>query len=210
MDYVELYYELTHGIYPFDNDEPKVKTQKVIDYLIDAGIAERDITRIIEQSPKADYLQHKDLPEWLWENSLLKKDTFYYHNELQLRSKAPKMNMSTLEVESVPFYLEMKIKFSINDALVYIYDKTNMVDVIRDEKKDLGAVAHLLSQYSKIDFVEPIDFLLSLVDYATNTEGCSLTTIFQLDSKYRAEVFEYLSSRSAQAKASKANTIIYR
>lgn len=210
MDYVELYYEFAHGIYPFENDEPKVKTQKVIDYLIEAKISERDIIRIIEEAPKADYLTHKDLPDWLWENSLLKRDTFYYHHALQIRSRAPKMNMATLEVETVPFYLEMQIKFSANDALLYIYNKTNMEFMLKDEKRDLGAIAHLLSQYSRLDFMEPIDFLLSMVDYAASTEDCSLMNIFQIDAKYRAEVFEYLSQRSAQAKASKADTIIYR
>lgn len=210
MDYVELYYELAHGIYPFEDDEPKIKTQKVIDYLIEAKISERDIIRIIEEAPKADYLTHKDLPDWLWENSLLKRDTFYYHQALQIRSRAPKMNMVTLEVETVPFYLEMQIKFSANDALLYIYNKTNMEFMLKDEKRDLGAIAHLLSQYSRLDFMEPIDFLLSMVDYAVSEEDCSLMNIFQIDAKYRAQVFEYLSQRSAQAKASKADTIIYR
>lgn len=210
MDYVELYYELTHGIYPFEDDEPKIKTQKTIDFLIEAKISERDIVRIIEEAPKADYLSHKDLPNWLWENSLLDRDIFYYHHALQIRSKAPKMNMLTLEVESVPFYLEMQIKFSANDALLYFYDKANTEPSFRDEKKDLGAIAHLLSQYRRIDFIDGVDFLLSLIDYAVAIEDCSTSTIFQLDSRYRSDVFEYLKQRTAEAKANHVDTIIYR
>lgn len=210
MDYAEMYYELTHGIYPFESEEPKIKTQKVIDYLLEAKISEKDIFKIIEDAPKADYLKHEDLPDWLWDNSLLNRDTFYYHHILQIRSKAPKMNMETFEVESVPFYLEMQIKFSANDLLLYFYNKAQIEYSFKDEKKDIGAIAHLLNQYARIDFIDGVDFLLSLIDYAVEMEDCSTSSIFQLDSKYRSEVFEYLKKRTSEAKANHADTIIYR
>jgi len=210
MDYTEMYYELNHGIYPFETEEAKNKTQKVIDYLIDAKISEKDIFRIIEEAPKADYLKHEDLPEWLWENSLLNKNTFYYHNVLQIRSKSPKMNMESLEVESVPFYLEMQIKFTTHDLLLYFYKKANTEYSFIDEKKDIGAIAHLLNQYSKIGFIDSVDFMLALIDYATTAEDCSTSTIFQLDSKYRSEVFELLKKRTAEANANHINKVVYR
>lgn len=205
-----MYYELNHGIYPFETEEAKIKTQKVIDYLIDAKISEKDIFRVIEEAPKADYLRHEDLPEWLWENSLLNKNTFYYHNVLQIRSKPPRMNMESLEVESVPFYLEMQIKFSVNDLLLYFYKKANTEYSFMDSKKDIGAIAHLLNQYSKIDFIDGVDFILTLIDYATEAEDCSTSSIFQLDSKYRSEVFELLKKRTAEAKAIHADKVVYR
>lgn len=210
MDYTELYYELTHGIYPFESEESKIKTQKVIDYLIDAKISEKDIIRVIEEAPKADYLKHEDLPEWLWENSLLNKNIFYYHNTLQIRSKAPKMNMSTLEVETVPFYLEMQIKYTEHDILIYFYNKAMMEPSFKDEKRDIGAIAHLLAQYKRIDFIDGVDFILALIDYATAAEDCSTSTIFQLDSRYRSEVFELLKQRTAEANANHVNKMIYR
>ena len=211
MDYVELYYEFTHGVYPFDTDEPRIQTQKTIDYLLDCNLSDKEIFAVLEQAPRKDALTYADLPDTLWENSLLEKDKFYYHNSLQLRSKMPKFNLETCQEEpGEPYYLEMKIKYTLHDLLNYFYMKADIEPGFKDEKKDLGAMAHLLNQYQRIDFIEGVDFMLALIDYAVQDKDCSTSTIFHLDSDYRAEVFDLLKQKTAQAVAYHHNKIVHR
>lgn len=210
MDLAEMYYELNCGVYSSPDGDSKRKTQKLIDYLFEAGVSLSDIIRVIEEAPKKSFLSKEDLPEWLWEKTLLKKDVFYYHHELQVISKPPSMDMRTLKINSVPFYLEMKIKFDMNSLMKYYYAKANTEPSFMDRKKDEGAMKYLLTQYERVDFIEPIDFLLTLIDYAIRETDCSTKTILQIDSLFRAEVFETVKRKTAEAKAAKANLIINR
>ena len=210
MDLVEYYYEIKYGIYPFSDEAPKIKTKKTIDYLYDIGYTENEIIRIIEEVNANDSLTYDDLPEDLWKDSLLKKNVFYFHNQLQITSKAPTYNPKTMSFSSEPFYLEMKIRYSLDDALDYFYKKNNVEEFYKNKKRDIGAIQFLLEQYKKIDLIEPIDFLLFLIDYASDNDEGVIDNILNVDNKYRSEAYEYLKPRFTQAKAMGINKIIFR
>jgi len=210
MDYAEFYYSQVVGHYPFDTDVFKNKTQKVIDYLIDAGISENDILRFIEESPPKDFLTPDDLPDWLWEGSLLKKDTFYYHNTLHIKPKAPVFNPHSNKEIVEDFYLEMKIKFTMEDLINYFYDTLMISRELMDYKRDEGAFNHLLNRYDKLQFVESIDFVLALIDQCKPTSYFSTVhNVFDIR-QAEAETFEMFKRMTAEAEYAKANVIVWR
>lgn len=211
MDYAEFYYSQVVGCYPFDTEENKMKTQKVIDYLFDAGIEESKILRFIEESPAKDYLTPDDLPEWLWEGSLLKKNTFYYHNILHIQPKMPTFNPFKKTEDVEKFYLEMKIMFTMDDLINYFYKTLNINKDLLDKKRDEGSFNYLLNKYSKLDFIEPIDFVLALIDHCKQDSAMFSRIMSVLDiSNAEAEVYDILKRKTAEAELQKANRILWR
>lgn len=210
MDFVEHYYTTVLGYYPFETDCNKIKSQKIIDYLIDAGVTESEILSFVEDAPASDCLNKDMLPNWLWEGSLIKRDTFYYHNVLHIVSKPPMWNPRTQKEEVTKFFLEMKIKYTLEDLLNYYYKTFSIELALRDRKKDSGAIQYLLNRYSAIDFIEPLDFILHSIDYIKNlSEDNMITNILEIN-KCEQEVFSMLQCKTAQAKLSKADKIVWR
>lgn len=211
MDYAEFYYSQVVGLYPFDTDDYRIQTEKTIQHLVDAGISESDILRFIEESPPKDCLTPEDLPDWLWEGSLLKKNTFYYHNTLHIRPEAPKFNPFSKEEKVTDFYLEMKIQYTIDDLIDYFYKTLRISKELADKKKDEGSFQYLLNKYSKLDFCESIDFVLALIDHnkPTNNQFMAVQSILDI-SQAQTEVYDLLKRGSAEASLHKANRILWR
>lgn len=209
MDFVEEYYSSVWGYYPFDdNDENKYRSKKIIDYLMDCNIEEKHILKFVEEAPKQDFLTPDILPEWLWTNSLIKKDEFYYHNLLHIKSKAPTWDALTNKETNYPFYLEIKIQFTIDNLTDYFYKKFRIPMDLIDRKRDEGAFNYLLNKYRGISFISSLDFVLSLIDYMHN-EGDDTYNVLDL-SKYEKEVYEILFRKVEQSKLEKTNKIVWR
>jgi hypothetical protein len=209
MDLVELYYEMTGG-YPSDTDEYKTKTRKIIDYLKDCNIAENDIVYFICTAPEANFITPQMLPDSLWEGSLLKRDKFYYHNKLHMTSKPPVWDPISGKEKVYEFFLEMKIQFTMKDLVHYFY-KTLLIDTeLLDIKRDTGSMIFLLNRYEKFKFIEAIDFLLSVIDYAASMdEERRIKSILDIQ-QYEGDVFEILQRKVAEATVAKANVIVWR
>ena len=209
MDFVEYFYTEIHGYYPFDNDDAKIQCQKVIDYLNDCGIPNSSIIKVLEDSKEYDVLTFDILPEWLWDNSLLKKNTFYYHSLLHMLSKPPIWDPVTNKVQGSKFYIEMLINFTVQDVLSYFYNSFSIENDLKNSKRDEGSVLYLLNKY-KFDFIEPIDFLLSLIDYTKSIdEEHRIANILDV-SQYESIVYADLKAMTTEAKASKADHIVWR
>jgi hypothetical protein len=208
MDYVEMYYNLAHGCYPFSNDDNKIKSQKVIDYLKECGIEPYQIFRFIETASSMDCLSPGMLPEWLWENSLLKKDKFYYHNSLHINSQVPSWDPLAKKEVIYDFYMEMKIKYTTEELLRYAYTTLKIDCVLIDEKRDKASLGYLLGKYQKFEFIEAIDVVLSLIDHAANQEN-RVRNLLDV-SQYESEVYDMLLVKVAEAKLAKANKIVWR
>ncbi|MED1125377.1 hypothetical protein [Bacillus atrophaeus] len=211
MDYAEFYYSQVVGLYPFDTDDCREQTDKVMKHLIDAGVSESDILRFIEESPPKDCLTPDDLPEWLWEGSLLKRNTFYYHNTLHIRPKAPTFNPLSKVEEVNQFYLEMKINYKMDDLINYFYETLRISKDLADKRKDEGSFNYLLNKYGRLDFCEAIDFVLALIDHnkPTNNQFPAVQNILDI-TQAQAEVYDLLKRRAADASLDKANTIHWR
>ena len=198
MNYAEYYYEYHYGNYPFDEDKTKlIRTQKTIDYLFEADFTSKEIIQIIEQSPKKESLTYEDLPDYLWNNSLLSKNTFYHHNQLQILSTPAKFDPITNQFKSSNFFIEMKIKYTEKDMLNYFYNTFKIDSVFINENKDLGALKYLLKKYSKIEFMASVDFILFLIDYA-KLNYPYVSSLFDIDEKCSLETYKLMKIRIPQ------------
>lgn len=212
MDFVELYYSEVVGCYPFNTDDNRKKTQAVIDYLIDAGMSDEEIIRFVEHAPASDCLTPDLLPDWMWEGSLLKKNTFYYHNTLHILSKPPSWNPRTGKQSVDKFYMEMKIKYGMRELIRYFYRTLGVSVELMDLKRDEAGFKYLMERYRKFEpEVQALDFVLSLIDYAKHMDEDEQSVTSILDIKrYEAQVLEISRTRAAEAALAKANAIVWR
>lgn len=202
------YYQYHYGVYNYDTEKEYKITENTIAHLIDNEIPESTISGIIRTVEPGDYLSVENLPNELWTGSLLKRDTFYYHKELRIKSEAPIYNKVTREVKSSKFFLEMKIQYTLDNLLSYYQKKAKTFDELLDRKRDLGALEYLLTKYSKVSFIEPIDFVLSLIDTAGEDTRMS-SGVLDLQ-RYENETYEHLKRKAEMARAHKHNIIIWR
>jgi hypothetical protein len=209
MDFIEVYYNCVWGCYPFEDDTNKMKSQRIIDYLLEAGISETDILDFVENAPKVDYLTPDLLPDRFWELSLVKRDRFYYHNILHIVSDAPKWDPLSNIQSVAEFHLEMKIRFTMEELINYFYGVLNISAELMDIIRDTGSFNYLLGKYSKFTFIEPLDFVLSLIDYCKDSIDRKIVSILDI-AQYESEVYEKLKAKAEQAKFEKANKIVWR
>lgn len=203
---MNAYYRIANGY--CDEVLDKI-TQATMMYLIDNGYDFKDILNILRNSNIEDCFRPESLPDCLWENSLVKRDTYYYHSSLHITSKPPKWNPETLKVEYEPFFMEMRIRFTIDNLLDYYY-KTCAIDVsLRNEKRDVGAFEHLLKTYTNVvEDVEGLDIVLMLIDEAATNQAL-LSNPLKLQ-EYEAEVILHCKKFAIEAKYNNANKIVWR
>lgn len=201
MDLTNFYYEY-NGEYPEDQNHI-AKTKAVFEHLKDCGFTEKQlIDIIIKEFPNKDYLDFKDIPNDFWKDSLLKRDKFYYHKELQLTSPPPTWD------KSFPFFLEMKIFYSEESILDYYIKTFNLREEWISKDKEIGSIKYLLNKYKMFNFLEPIDFMLHLIDYVKSLD-IKPTSIYDL-CNYELELAEYLEKDIKNAVLNKKNKIIWR
>ncbi len=207
MDYVSLFY--SHMIGACSTEEETI-TRKTIDYLIDSNIEPENIMRVLEElSLVCDKIGVEDLPDWLWENSLVKRNTFYYHNTLHLKSKAPIFDIKKNKIIKSKFYLEMIIKYTVEDLINYYYEKLEKNDQFKDEKKDKGAFEYLLNKYRSLENVEAIDFVLLLIDCISSEDKYYKKDILNLKDN-EEEAYELMRQKCSQAELNNLNIIVWR
>lgn len=182
-------------------DEKTIEHNKLfIEYLLESGLKKGDITEaILDMKPnKLCKMRIEDLSDSLWEGSILERNTFYYHKLLRLSPKIPGPG------EKIKIYKEPKIKVTELDIVKYFYNKFNIREEWIDEKKDVGAVKHLLSHFEKFSFIKPVDFLLELIDYVEEAKN-----LFELKN-YEIEFAELIEKDVANSKVLNKDKIIWR
>lgn len=181
--------------------------KKVFDFLYDNGYEDNEIIKIMKYFPKDKLLTHEDLPDILWEGSLLKKDKFYYHNSLHIESEPPYWDIENNIIISTNYYREMKIMLTVNDIIDYYYSKFEK-GYFDNINKDKGTVEYLLKRYSNIDFVSNVDFILFLIDEAYNRDR-EIKEIIDIQ-RFEKETTEYLKNKVAASRVGGDNVIRWR
>lgn len=209
------FYILCAGIEP--SEEAFNRTKATANYLKDNGYKDTEILKIfnniVRNKPKNDIdivINGEDLPIELWEDSLLEKDTFYYSDIVHIKSKPPSWDPITFTEISHPFYLEMKIKFTMNELLDYYYDKCRVPNALQDEKKDSGAFNHLIKKYNAFKKLPGIDYVIALINKASeDIEKDFICEVFDLDN-YKEEVIIEFDGIYEQSTFEKVNQIVWR
>lgn len=199
--YTSYYYDFVIGELPNESDYKG--TANVIGHLLDANISDIEVRNFIDsiENPKST-LTVEDIPDYFWKDSLLEKDKFYYHKELQITAPAPKWD------EEFDFFLEMKINYNTKHILDYFIQMTNVRKEWIDTKKEIGSINYLLKEYKKFKFMEPVDFILHLIDYAVSS-GRELNAIYDLRD-LEIELAKYLEVDILNSKAQKKDIVIWR
>lgn len=208
-------YRLTAGIEP--SEEAFNRTLATANYLKDNEYDNKQIldilTRTIKNKDNNDseiMICGEDLPEDLWQISLLEKGKFYYSDILHIKSRPPKWNPVTFTEECEPFYLEMKIRFTIVELLDYYYEKCRVPQGLQDDKKNGGALLHLINKYNAFNKVPGIDYVIALIDRASkDIDKNFFTDVFEIET-YNKEVIEEFAAMYEQAVFEKTNVIVWR
>lgn len=203
---ITQYYSLISGI------EPEVEdfniTMSTAMYLKDNGISNQDIFKIFKLISK-QRIEGKDLPKSLWNDSLLEQGTFYYHNEFHITSKPPTWNPITFKEECEPFFMEMKIKYTMNDLIYRFYDKCRIASGLRDDRLVEGGLKHLLFKYNNLK-APAIDYIMVMMDLANeDVDAEMMTNVFDIE-KYFKNAFIILEDMVEEAIVNKNNIIIWR
>ena len=177
------FYELMVGTTPSEEDVKNLNG--CVLYLKDNNFSDREIFNILNDSKNIN-IKASELPSKYWEGSLLKPNTFYYHDKLRIMSKAPKWDPETLREITYPYFLEMKIMFTMDDLIEYFYQKTLIPVELRNRKNEEASFKYLLDKY-KVMKTEPIDFILFLIDSVKEED--SIYKVFDLQ-KYEPDVFK--------------------
>lgn len=201
--YADFYYNFMIGEYPEDEDDYK-KTANFFQYLEDSGITDGEIYMITGLVKPKQVLTIDDIPDKIREGSILDKDKFYYHKELIITPTPPGWD-SELDYK---FYREIKVRYTLEDALDYFIKATGVRAEWVARDKEIGSIKYLLKEYKKFDFMEPIDFLLHLIDYSVSC-GIEINTIYDLRHQ-EVELAKVLEIDIANAVARGKNTVIWR
>lgn len=208
-------YTLAVGIEP--SEDTLDRTLATANYLKDNNFDTKDILKILRNAMKEIDknnleipIRGEDLPNELWNNSLLEKNRFYYSDILHIKSKAPSWNPITFKEECEPFFLEMKINFTIDDLLIYYYDKCRVPQGLRDDKKNAGALNHLIKKYEKFNNIPGLDYVIALIDKANkDIDKNFFSDVFEIEN-YNKEVIEEFTAMYEQAVFEKTNVIVWR
>ena len=200
------YYSLISGIEP---DEKNFnRTISTAMYLKDNGFSDQDIFKMFKLISKQK-IEGEDLPKSLWNDSLLEKQVFYYHSEFHITSKPPTWNPVTFQEECEPFFIEMKIKYTLEDLRDRFYDKCRIAPGLRDDKLVEGGLKHLLFKYNNLK-APAIDYIMVMLDLANeDVDAEIITNVFDIE-KYFKDAFVILEDKVEEAQLSKSNQIVWR
>jgi hypothetical protein len=153
-------YELCYGVEPEDKDLLllEIKHQR----LLDNGYTVKEANKIlIDTKLNIDNYEHSD--------SIIDSDIVFRHHELQIHSKPGGFDPATCTVIKRPYYLEMKVRYTMDNLLNYYYTKLIVPPLFRDEKRDIGAFNHLISSF-KSPVINSVDFILFVIDFAASND----------------------------------------
>ena len=203
---ITQYYSLISGIEPEGEDFNRTISTAM--YLKDNGISNQDIFKIFKLISK-QRIEGEDLPKSLWNNSLLEKGVFYYHNEFHITSKPPTWNPITFKEECEPFFIEMKIEYTMQNLIHRFYEKCRIDPGLRDDRIIEGGLKHLLWKYNNLK-APAIDYIMTMMDLADeDVDAKIMTNVFDIE-KYFTKAFIMLEDMVEEATFNKHNIIIWR
>lgn len=207
------------GIEPSENDYKQLNA--TVGYLKDNGKTNKEIFKILMDSNtnlpedcemsaiERAIVKQTELPDYLWEDSLLQKDTYYYNNRLHICSNPPTWNPKTFQEECEPFYMEMMIRFTMEDLLNMYYAECRVPLGLREKTRDIGALKHLLSKYNNLK-APGLDYVMYMIDLASkDTETEFLANPFELEN-YSKQAFMELEGMVEEATLNNSNKITWR
>lgn len=204
MNFEEYFYNFIIGTYPED-EVILLNNKAVIEYITESGLNKKEIIQVLNEMPLRESCEIfvEDIQDKWWDNSLLERDKFYFHKELQITPPPPNLEDDFYD------YKEIKIKYTHEDVLNYFYNIFNIKEEWISIYKDLGAVKWILDDYKKFSFTTPVDMLLHLIDYVHAIGDKKITNIYQL-SAHEIEFASYFEDDVKNAKSQHKDKVLWR
>lgn len=202
--YEDYLYNFILGTYP-DSEEIVMNNKAVIEYIAESGLSKGEIIEVLNEMPLRESCEIfvEDIQDKWWENSLLERDKFYFHKELQITPPPPNLD------DPFVYYKEIKIKYTYQDVLNYFYSIFNINEEWINSNKDLGAVKWIIDDYKKFKFTTPVDMLLHLIDYVHAIGDVKIVNIYQLTT-YEMDFANYFEDDIRNAKSQHKDKIVWR
>lgn len=186
-------------------------TTKVIEYLFDCGFESDTIIQVLNTQSNFEigYFSFEMLPDFLWQNSLLEKDTYYIHHELHLNKSSNIIDIFSGDIVESNNAIEMRIQYTLEDLLSYFCKAFELDSNTLDKKKELGAIQHLLDSFKLYTTeLNSIDILLSLIDETSNS-NVKCYNIFDMQN-FIYPTIERLKDINNNLVFNKTNKIVWR
>jgi hypothetical protein len=142
-------------------------------------------------------------------NNLMEADIFYYHNalrEISPPTRIRKNEEGDFVRETIPFYLEMKTCFSMNDLLNYWYEQMSISPNAHMVRQDEGKFKYILGNYT-------IDEVLFCIDVSKilrkERQQQMLRNAFDLE-KFIEEAREFMKAKENTHKMQGINRVVKR
>lgn len=169
----ELYYR-NIGFYPWDTNTNRTITEYTLQYLIESRIPIEDIFKVMQESSES-LLTPNNLPDWLWEDSLIERNRYYTSRILQLESERTKLkkmpNGARVLVTAPDFWIEVIPRFTLDQLINYYYTSLPEASSLNTEKQDQGIFKYLVDRYKKISdktpYVTALDLIICGIDMAS-------------------------------------------
>lgn len=202
--YEEYLYNFILGTYP-ESKEIILNNKAVIEYISESGLSKGEIIEVLNEMPLRETCEIfiEDINDKWWECSLIEKDKFYFHKELQITPPPPNLD------DPFIYYKEIKIKYTYKDVLNYFYKTFNINEEWINPNKDLGAVKWLIDDYKKFKFTTPVDMLLHLIDYIHAMGETKIINIYQITT-YEMDFANYFEDDIRNAKSQHKDKIVWR
>ena len=203
----------------------EIATKATIRYLLESNVSEKEIKQTM-MSYNDDVILPSNLPDKLWivnpymkedkntgemyevQDNLIKRNEFYYHPRLMLRSAMPKIVKGKEVIE--PYYCEPVCRFTVQDLIDYFCNKIQTHKVYMNTRYSVNSIwqnMRIFKNVSKV--IEPLDIMLFSIDCAARNGNYHFSTFMQLQ-QYLEETVEDLKTRMAYMQAYGFDKIVWR
>lgn len=209
----------------YESKQKEEITKLTIQYLLDNDLTEQEIKEVMFNC-KYDVITPQNLPDSLWkvnplmkedkqtgemyevQDNLVKRNEFYYHPKLMLRSSLPKIVSGREVIE--PYYCEPRCRFTIDNLIDYFCETVRTDKSYMSTQYSINSIFYNLRLFRRtISIIEPIDVMLFCIDYAAETNNYSFSTFMQLQ-QFLGEVVKDIKDRVAHIRAYGFDKIVWR
>lgn len=206
-------------------EEKESATCATIQYLLDSNVNENDIIKVL-MSYKTDTVTPHNLPDELWiinpqikenkatgefyqvQDNLIKRNEFYYHSKLMLRSSLPKIVNGVEVIEK--YYCEPRCRFTIYDLIDYFCEKIQTHKAYMNTRYSINSIFTNLKVYKDISHtIDPLDIMMFSIDCAASKGNYHFSTFMQLQ-QYLEETINDLQEKVAYMRAYGYDKIVWR
>lgn len=200
-------------------------TISTVQYLLDNTLSETEIKTLMADY-REDVITPHNLPDKLWivnpkirenkstgetyetNDNLVKRDTYYYHPYLMLRSKPPYFHNGKEIIE--PYYCEPKCRFTVTDLIDYFCSRIRTHKMYMDTQYSVNSIFQNIKIYrNAVTTIEPLDILLYSIDFAANQGNYCFSTFMQLQ-QYLGAVTEEIQGKMSYVRIHGYDKIVWR